>query len=123
MRNYKRSIRIAELLKEKISEILLRKVNDPRLNAVTITRVELTDDLKYAKIFFSSICSDLDIKVVQSSLKGASKYIRTLIGKDLELRYVPEITFLIDENLIESIRIFELLEKIHTDTKDKDKDA
>ena len=112
MKSYKRSVRIAELLKIKICEILSRKVNDPRLSSISITRVNLSDDLRHAKIYFSLLGSEEDEKKSIEGLQKATKYIKSIIGQELGLRYVPELRFEFDEYYRESVKVLDLLGKI-----------
>ena len=114
MRNYKRSVRVAELIKMKISEIIRRKVNDPRLSSVTITNVDLSDDLRHAKIFYSVLGSDIGTNESESmeSLQNASKYIKSIIGQELGLRYVPDLRFEYDKFFQRSVEIVDLIENI-----------
>ncbi|MBU1627057.1 30S ribosome-binding factor RbfA [bacterium] len=119
MRSYKRSVRVAELLKMKISEIMIRKVNDPRLSSITITNVELTDDLRYAKIYFSVLGSEEEERRSLQGLQKATKYIKSILGEELELRYVPDLRFEIDKFYKQSIKIVDLLNEIEKDSSDE----
>lgn len=112
MKSYKRSIRIAELIRTKISEIILRKINDPRIKSVTITKVDLSNDLRHAKVYFSLIGSAEEEKQSIEGLQKANKYIRAIIGQELGLRYVPELRFEFDEFYQQSVKIVDLLGKI-----------
>ena len=87
----KRSVRVAELLKREISQILIKEINDPLISLVTISTVKMTDDLKYAKIYFT-VLGDKENRVrVSERLERATKFIKNLIGNRLKLRYVPEL--------------------------------
>jgi ribosome-binding factor A len=95
---FKRSSRISNLIKEEISNILLKSVKDPMIGFVTITDVEVTDDLKLATIYFSVYGSD-DVK--NNTFKGlnrASGFIKKELGKNLKLKYIPEISFKFDNS-------------------------
>ena len=92
----KRTERVAEIVKRELSHIILKEIKDPDINFITITDVKLTPDLKIAKIYFS-VLGDLDKR--NKAIKGldrANKYIRSEIGKSLQLRYVPELRFFYD---------------------------
>ena len=112
MKSYKRSARIAELLKIKISEIILRKINDPRISSVTITKVDLSNDLRHAKIYFSLMGTAEEEKRSIEGLQNATSYIKSIIGHELGLRYVPELRFEFDEFYQQSVKIVDLLGKI-----------
>ncbi len=92
----KRSIRVAEFLKREISKILHSEIKDPGIEFVTITNVSVSEDLKYAKIYYSVIGSIADKEKVDARLQAATKFIRSKIGRVIEFRHVPEITFCYD---------------------------
>jgi ribosome-binding factor A len=112
MKSYRRSVRVAELLRMKVSEIIIKKVNDPRLMSITITKVDITEDLRYAKIYYSVFGTEEEEKESMKSLQKATKYIKSLIGRDLGLRYVPELRFEFDKGFKQSIKIMDLLSEI-----------
>lgn len=92
----KRSVRVAELLKREISQILIKEINDPLISLVTISTVKVTDDLKYAKIYFTVLGDKENRLRVSERLERATKFIKNLIGNRLKLRYVPELKFQYD---------------------------
>ncbi|MGJ9458900.1 30S ribosome-binding factor RbfA [Oceanobacillus sp. CF4.6] len=103
-----RANRVAEQMKKELSDILVRKIKDPRVGFVTVTDVEVTGDLQQAKIFISVLG---DEKKKQDTLLGLAKakgFIRSEIGSRIRLRKTPELTFEFDEafeygNRIETI--------------------
>jgi len=109
---YKRSDRVGDLIQEIISEILLKDLNDPRLESVTITDVEVTDDLKLATVFFSARGN---ISQEEASLQGwesAAGYIKKRLGKELRLRYIPDLLFRVDHSFDYGSKIDRLLQTI-----------
>lgn len=93
---YKRSTRVAELLKREISRILIEEIKDPEINLVTITSVKISDDLRSSKVYFTVIG---DRSLREKAMKGldrATKFIRSEIGRRLKLRYTPELRFYYD---------------------------
>lgn len=112
---YKRSDRIADLIKEEISNMLVMgEVNDPRIGFVTITKVVLSKDLRHAKVFFSSFNPT---EVQTASLLGlqkASGYIKRILAKRLDLKHIPEITFKYDDSMEYASHINEILEGLKT---------
>jgi len=94
----KRPQRVGDLIREVICEMLLRDLNDPRLESVTITEVEVTADLKLATIFFSAMGSRSREEASLHGLQGATGYIRKKLGKELRLRYVPDLLFKVDQS-------------------------
>lgn len=115
MHEFKRADRVSKLLREEISQIITRDLKDPLVSFVTITNINLTDDLKLARVYVG-ILGDEEAK--NKSLKGltrAVKFIRTELGHRTNLKYVPEIEFYYDETLEYAQKIDSLLKKIHQD--------
>jgi ribosome-binding factor A len=111
----RRSDRVADLIKEEIASMLLRgEIKDPRVGFVTITGVKLTEDLKSAKVFFSSIESSGEgsVENIKRGLMSAVPYIRRALAKRLRLRHIPEVSFEFDRSLEYAARIEEVLKKI-----------
>ncbi len=104
--------RVAEAIKKEVSIIVHDELRDPRLGFVTITGVELTQDLRYAKIFFSVLGGDQDYKRTKEALDSALGFIRRLIAQRINLRLAPEIIFKEDRSTEYSIRIEEVLNEI-----------
>ncbi|MFA5145497.1 MAG: 30S ribosome-binding factor RbfA [Candidatus Omnitrophota bacterium] len=104
--------RVAEAIREEVSLILHEELNDPRLGFVTITRVELTQDLRSAKIFFSVLGKEKEQKKTKEALDSALGFIRKLIAERINLRIAPEIIFREDKTTEYSVRIQEVLEEI-----------
>lgn len=96
--NNMRSSRIAEEIKKEVSDIIMHKLKDPRIEFVTVTDVELTNDLQQAKIFIS-VLNDKNKEETLAGLDKANGFIRSEIGKRIRLRKVPEILFKYDESL------------------------
>jgi len=94
----KRPQRVGDLIREVICEMLLRDLNDPRLASVTITEVEVTADLKLATVFFSAMGNRSREEASLHGLQSATGYIRKKLGKELRLRYVPDLLFKVDQS-------------------------
>jgi ribosome-binding factor A len=104
--------KVQELMKQEISQIILRELKDPRIGFVTVTQVEVTGDLSSAKIYVSFMGSEDQIKDCWNGLQSSLGFIRREIGKRIRLRITPELTFQIDKSLDYSAHIQELLVKI-----------
>lgn len=109
---FKRSERVSELLKREISLLLDREVKDPDVGFVTVTAVEISDDLQYARIFVSVLGEAEKRHRAMEGLERAKGFLRRELGRRVELRYVPEIRFFLDESLDHALRIGEILRKI-----------
>ena len=107
-----RHAKVSEALKREIGSIIHGELKDPRLGFVTITRLELTPDLRYAKVFFSVLGKEEERQKSKEALESASGFIRRLIAQRIDLRLVPEISFHEDRSAEYSIRIQEVLDKI-----------
>jgi ribosome-binding factor A len=114
MHPYKRAERLGELILEEVSNLLRREIKDPRIGFVTFTRVEVSDDLRHAKVFVSSLGAETEKARALQGLASATGYIRRHLGRALHLRYTPEITFMPDESLVHGAKIAQLLRQIHT---------
>ncbi len=112
---YKRSARVGDQIKEEIADILMRKIKDPRIGFVTVTDVDLADDLRNAKVFVSVIGSDRSATL--KGLESAAAFIRAELGHRLRLRFVPELLFRYDDSAERGAHIMELLNEV--DDKDK----
>ena len=113
MHPYKRSERLGELILGEISALVTRDIKDPRIGFVTFTRVEMSDDLRYAKVFVSTLGTEEEKARTLQGLASATGYIRRHLGRVLHLRYTPEITFLIDASLEHGAKIAQLLRQLH----------
>lgn len=109
---HKRADKVAETIHETVSMILMRGLNDPRIGFVTITGVEVTDDLHLARIFFSVIGDDAARKSTEAGLQSASRHIRHELGKVLKMRYTPDILFRYDHSQEYGQRIDALLREV-----------
>lgn len=122
MLEYKRSDRIAETIRDVISSILLREINDPRIQFVSVMRVEVSSDLQHAKIFVSIIGSDDKKQEAFEGLKSARGFIQRKLGKRIRLRCTPEISFKMDTSVDEGMHIYDLLQEIKNEGGLKDDD-
>jgi len=112
---HKRSEKVAETIHEIICSLLSRGLNDPRIGFVTITGVELCDDLSLARIFFTVIGDDKAKKDTEAGLNSAKGFIRREVGKNLTIRHTPELLFKYDTSLDYASRIDSLLKEIGTE--------
>ena len=113
-REFKRSDRVAQELKKEVAIILQREVKDPRIGMVTVSDVEVSRDLAYAKIFVTFLF-DSDQAAIEQGMAGLEKvspYIRSLVGKAMRLRIVPELRFIYDESLVEGMRMSNLVSNV-----------
>jgi ribosome-binding factor A len=111
--DYKRSTRVAELLREVISEIIATQLKDPAIGRITITRVKLSDDLKNARVYFSVLGDAQQRRNTAEGLKRAARFIRAETARKINLRHAPDLQFLYDDTLDYVENIENLIKKIH----------
>jgi ribosome-binding factor A len=116
-----RKERLQEAIKEELSKKLLEDMNDERLRLITITDVELSQDQKYLKVYFSTMPGQ-DSQQILQSLDKAKGYISGEVARTLRLRFAPEIKFELDDSIERGVRMVRLLEDLEG-TKDVDKQA
>ena len=97
MFRFKRSQRVQELIHEEISKLIQHGLKDPRIGFVTVTRIELSDDLKNARVYVSIMGSGEERESSIEGLNSAKGYLRTCLGKNLYLKRTPELHFKLDE--------------------------
>ena len=99
-----------------MAELLLRELKDPRIGMVTLTAVEMTDDLRHAKVYFSVVGDSAARERSLLGLRSAAGFIRREVGHRLKLRFAPEIAFYLDPGPERAQRLAELLHQQHGDT-------
>lgn len=108
-----RTIRVGERIHEVVSQLLVKKVKDPRVALCTITHVRMTPDLKMARIYFSVIDEIQDWHKTLKGLNSAKGYIRRELGKRIILKTTPKIEFIHDDTFEEMDRINDLLKRVN----------
>ncbi|MGE5197591.1 MAG: 30S ribosome-binding factor RbfA [Deltaproteobacteria bacterium] len=111
--------KVANGIKKEVSNIIHNELKDPRLGFVTITHVELTHDLQYAKIFFSVLGNEEEHIRTKEALDSALGFIRRLIAQRIQLRFAPEIVFKEDRSGEYSVRIEQILQEIKKEDEPK----
>lgn len=107
-----RMARMAEELREQVSDILRNHLSDPRLQWVSVVRVELSPDLRHAKLFISVLGSESDQEASLRVLARAKGAVRAELAHRMRLRKVPEILFRADHTIAGSARILEILREL-----------
>ncbi|MGE5893454.1 MAG: 30S ribosome-binding factor RbfA [bacterium] len=111
MHPYKRSTRVNDLLREEIALILMRRIKDPRIGFVTVTAVEVTDDLKIARVYLS-VLQKKDREETISILNAAKGFVRSELSKRIKMKSIPQLEFYYDGSLEYGDRIDTLLKQI-----------
>jgi ribosome-binding factor A len=108
----RRANRIGDLILREIADLLMTRVKDPRVQKTTVTGISVSQDLRYAKVFYSLIGTEQEILEAQRGLESATGFIKREIGLRMDLKYVPDIVFKHDPSLAEGDHMEKLLQKI-----------
>ncbi|WOO50156.1 30S ribosome-binding factor RbfA [Hafnia alvei] len=118
-RDFSRSQRVSQEMQKEIAIILQREVKDPRIGMATVSGVEISRDLAYAKVFVTFLNLSGGEKSEEemvddglTALNEAAGFIRSLLGKAMRLRVVPELTFAYDNSLVEGMRMSNLVSNV-----------
>ena len=116
-----RATRVADQIRMEVAEILSRKIKDPRVQFVTVTEVKMTADLKIARVYVTTLTPEHYEQQTAPGLKSAEGFIRTEVGRRLNLRYTPEIVFYQDTSAEYAHRIETILDSLpHEDHHESD---
>lgn len=110
----RRQRRVNALISEALSELLQREVADPRLSFVTITGVDTTGDLRQAHVYVALLGNSQDQKESLQALAKATGYLRRQLGQRVYLRYIPELTFHLDESAERGLQIDKILDDLES---------
>lgn len=114
---YKRSTQVGAAMGREIALIIQRELKDPRLGFVSVSGVELSDDLKFGRVFVSILGDEESRRASLEGLESAKGYIRKLLGERLKLRCTPEIVFKEDLSIEQGARIDRLIDSLHREEK------
>lgn len=110
--------RVQEAIREEVAKIVQQEIKDPRLGFITITKVELTRDLRFARIFFSCLGDPKDKQRALHGLNSAKGYIKGLLADKIKLKFMPDIAFKIDDSFEYTKHIYDLLDKLKKERKE-----
>jgi len=113
----KRPKRVADMIKNEIALLLLRKVKDPRLITVSITSVEVTADLRRAVVFYSVLGDEMQAKNAAAGLTSARGFIRSHLAREMGLRVTPELFFKRDLSMARQQEMEKLLKELNIDAE------
>jgi ribosome-binding factor A len=104
--------RVAEELREVLAEEIPR-LKDPRVGFVTVTGVRVTPDLRKARVFYTVLGEDRDRAATRAALRSARSHLRAALGREVRIKFVPELEFREDETAERGQRVEELLAEWH----------
>lgn len=117
MPNTHRQEKLGELIAAEISELIRTRLKDPRVGFASITHVEVSGDLRHAKVFVSVMGSAEEQAETMKGLKHASSFLRHELASRLVLRFMPELTFKLDTSIAEGARILDLIQQVEEKEK------
>ncbi|NND81411.1 MAG: 30S ribosome-binding factor RbfA [Gammaproteobacteria bacterium] len=111
-KEFARSERVAQMVNRHLAQIMRSQVKDPRVSGLTITEVEVTKDLRQAKVFVTSMLdTDADIEETMQALERANGFLRRTLARTIELRHCPNLVFSYDNSISEGARMSALIDK------------
>ncbi len=119
----RRAQKAAEAIREVVSMAILTELQDPRIRDVTVTYVEVSSDLRHAKVHASVMGDETSQQLSLRGLKSAAGFLQSKIARRVDLRYTPRLTFLLDQGVKRSIEISQLLDRVLPRDAPEDSDS
>jgi len=116
MRNYRREDQLSGAITRELSDLIRTRMKDPRIGFASITGVELSHDLRYAKVFVSVMGSPEEQRETMRGLDSANGFLRRELAQRLTIRHVPEISFRLDESIARGARVLDLLKQVEQES-------
>ena len=113
----RRTLQVAELLREELSDIIRREVDDPRVGFFSVTHVEVTEDLRLARVFISVLGSEDERRDTLAALRSAGSFIRRHLKPRLRIRTIPELDFRDDRSMEHAEQIARTIHSLHDDDR------
>lgn len=112
----RRVLKAAEAIREVVSTAILLELRDPRVRDVTVTRVEVSADMRNAKVFISVMGDEAKETLSLHGLRNSAGFLQQKVGQRIETRYIPRLVFEIDKGVKNSLKVAELLNQIRRET-------
>ncbi len=119
----RRTLQVAELLREDLSDIIRREVDDPRVGFFSVTQVEVGEDLRSARVFISVLGSEDERRETLQALRSAAAFIRHHLKPRLRMRSIPELDFRDDRSMEHAEQIARAIHSLHDEEKNRPQDA
>jgi ribosome-binding factor A len=119
----RRVLKAAEAIREVVSMAILTDLRDPRIEDVTVTYVEVSPDMRQAKVHVSIMGDDAKQRLCLHGLRSSAGYLQSKIAERIDTRYTPRISFQLDEGVKKSLAINQLLQELLPDTRNQDQAA
>jgi len=118
-----RPARVGELIQAELATLLTRGLKDPRLEMSTVSYVDVTPDLRHARVYISRLGSEAEQDAMLQGFQRAAGFIRGQLGRRLKLRYIPQLTFELDTGIAYGVRISSMLNKLMATSATEESDA
>jgi ribosome-binding factor A len=115
-----RAARVGDQMREELARLIRDEMKDPRIGFVSIVKAEVTNDLRHAKIYVSVLGDDQQKKESLKGLTSASGFLRSELGHAMQLRYIPELHFVLDESIEHGAKIAQLLVQVNREEKERE---
>ena len=112
---HSRPERLGDQVRAELCALLQRSVRDPAVKLVTVTHVRMTRDLQHARVYYTTLGDTATRRETARGLRRASPFLRGQLGHRIQVRHVPELTFVYDESIEREQRIAQILEELHVD--------
>ncbi len=116
-----RAERMAQFIKEEVAEILQRQISDPRIKFVSVTRVQLSADLRFAKVFVSVLGTEGARTAAMAALGSARGRIQALVAPRIQARFCPRVDFAYDPGLAEAVRVSKIIDDAVKEDRERQK--
>ena len=111
--------RVGEAIRDELSQLLAREVQDPGVGFVTLTRVKVSPDLQVARVYYTTLGDEQAQRDTAKALKRATPFLRRQLGQRIRLRRVPEIDFFYDESIAQGDRIEQILQELKAEARSR----
>jgi len=108
----RRAQKLAEIVREVVAVAILRELKDPRIRNVTVTYVEVSGDLRLAKVHVSVMGNETQQQLTLRGLQNAAGFLQSKIRERADTRYIPKLTFLLDQGVKKSIAVAQILKQV-----------
>jgi ribosome-binding factor A len=115
MRNNRREDQLGGVITRELSDLIRTRMKDPRIGFASITGVNLSHDLRYAKVYVSVLGTPEEQRETMRGLQSATGFLRRELAQRLTIRHVPEIAFYLDESIARSARVLDLLKQVQSE--------
>ena len=111
--------RVAEAIRDELSQLLAREVHDPGVGFITLTRVKMSPDLQAARVYYTTMGDEKAQRETAKALKRAAPFLRRQLGQRIRLRRVPEVAFFYDESIAQGDRIEQILQELKAEASSR----